>query len=93
MRELVNFLLVKMTIWMTVVKGTVSRDISSPIIFINRILLVQIGTFRNDFDFKIIFGEFFVFAIDSPVTNTPGNRLESLGKAVFSKISHMSLRS
>jgi hypothetical protein len=63
---------------MQVLKGTVSRDFSSPVFFIKQLLLVPKGMPRNDFEFFRKFVELFVFVIDSPVMNTPGSRLESL---------------
>jgi hypothetical protein len=59
-------------------KGTVSRDFSSPVFLTKQLLLVPMGMPRNDFDFLKIFFEIFVFIIDSLVMNTPGNQLESL---------------
>jgi hypothetical protein len=41
--------------------------------------MVHIGTSRNDLELFIIFVEFFVFIIDSPVMNTPGSWLGYLG--------------
>jgi hypothetical protein len=54
------------------IKGTVSRDFMSGF-FIKQLLWVPIGMPRNDFKFIRIFVELFVFVIDSPVMNTPGN--------------------
>jgi hypothetical protein len=67
-------------------KGTVSRDCSSPVSFFKLLLLVSIGMSRNDFKFFRIFMEIFVFVIDSLVMNTPGSRLESLGRAILLNI-------
>ena len=58
---------------MSIVKGTVSQDFSSPVFFIKQFLLVPMGMPRSDFKFLQIFVEFFVFVIDSPVMNTPGS--------------------
>jgi hypothetical protein len=42
-------------------KGTVSRDFSSPVFFIKKFLLVPMGMCRNDFKFFRIFVDLFVF--------------------------------
>ncbi len=65
------------------------QDFSSPVFFFKP-LLVQKGTSRNKFKFFQIFMELFVFVIDSPVMNTLGSWLESLGEANYSNIIHMS---
>ncbi len=54
-------------------KGTVSRDFSSPVFFLKQFLLVPIYTSRNYFEFFQIFVELFLFVFDSPVMNTPGS--------------------
>jgi hypothetical protein len=56
-------------------KGTVSRDFSSPVFFIKQFLLVPMGMPSSDFEFFRIFVELFVFVLDSPVVNTPSSRL------------------
>jgi hypothetical protein len=71
-------------------KGTVSRDFVVSSFFFKHLLLGQTGTSRNDFEFFRIFMELFVSVIDSPVMNTPGNRLEFLSKAIFSNMNHVS---
>jgi hypothetical protein len=75
-----NYLLkrcrIRIRFWL---KGTMSRDFSSPVFFfIKQLLLVPMGMPRNGFEFLRIFVELFVFVIDYPVMNTPGSRLESL---------------
>jgi hypothetical protein len=52
-------------------KGTMSRDFSSPVF--SSLLLVPIGTSRKDLYFFQIFVELFAFVIDSLGTTTPGS--------------------
>ncbi len=53
-------------------------------IFHHTLLLVPIGTSRNDFEF-FEYLWLLLFAIDSLVINSPGSQLESLGEGNFSK--------
>ncbi len=71
--------------FVSVLKGTVSRDFSCQVFFIKHLLLVPIGMPRTDFEFFRIFLELFVFVIDSPAMNTPGSRLQSFRFGSFCK--------
>ncbi len=74
-----------------VVKGTVSRDVSSQDFVIKQLLLVSISMPRNDFEFKKkIFLELFVFVIESLVKKHQGVDWNPSGKAILSNIHHMS---
>jgi hypothetical protein len=50
-----------------------------------------IGQAQKRFRIFRLFVDSFVIVIDSPVMNTPGSRLESLGLGNFANINHMSL--
>jgi hypothetical protein len=57
---------------------------------LKKLLLVPIGTSRNDFEFFQLFVELFVFVFDSSVMNTQESQLETLGEAIFSNINYVS---
>jgi hypothetical protein len=65
-------------------RNSVTRFFVS-VFFLKQRLLVSLGRSRNNFEFFQIFMELFIFVIDSPVMNTPGSPLDSLGEAIFFK--------
>jgi hypothetical protein len=72
----------RVRIWNIAFKNSVTIFFVSGFFF-KLLLMVRIGTSRNDFEFFRIFVELFVFVIDSPVMDTPGSRLVSLDEGIF----------